>query len=63
MPIRTCYVIRVPSGGLVPNKCQNLCVTSALGVSLTSVNVGTERRLLNVGASRIGESPTANLAW
>jgi hypothetical protein len=38
MHMWTCYIISMPSGGLVPNQSRKQCVTSALGVSYLTAN-------------------------
>jgi hypothetical protein len=38
MQVRTCYIISMPSGGLVTNQRRNQSVTSALGVSYLTTN-------------------------
>jgi hypothetical protein len=53
---QTCYIISMPSGGVVTNQSRNQSVTSALGVSYLTTNRGALAPL-SLSSSRVVREP------
>jgi hypothetical protein len=53
MQVWTCYIISMPSGGLVANHNRNQCITSTLGWRKFTVNTHTIQSPFSLGFDRL----------